>query len=244
MIKFQDLVPSVYTSASRDFQYMGWLINVVLNSVKHNVDGLYELPVVKNDQRLIELLATTLGFKVKRSYDQEQLAALVNALPIVLKYKGTLKAVEAAGNALIKAAGINDMFECDFNAGTKTLEVTLPPLVDATLLTDLIPYILPAGTTCRITRKSQKLNKYITEVTFGDTLHAKAYDELYDAKAGKITLAGMFDVGKSTPVFTNYLNKDNDAQSELNVGLLNNTVIPNVYDTKIETKYGSKTDES
>ena len=70
MIKFREQVPSVYTNASRDFQYLSWLIDVVLNSVKHNVDTIYDLPNVKHDAKLSELLAMTLGFKVKRNYDQ------------------------------------------------------------------------------------------------------------------------------------------------------------------------------
>ena len=88
MIKFKNLVPSVYPNASRDFQYLCWLIDIVLNSVKHTVDDLYDLPNSKADPKLTELLAMTLGFKVKRNYDQDQLRALVAALPRILKYKG------------------------------------------------------------------------------------------------------------------------------------------------------------
>ena len=79
MIKFANQVPSVYPSASRDFQYLGWLIDIVLNSVKHNVDDLYDLPNNQADIKLTELLALTLGFKVKRNYDQKQLSALTPA---------------------------------------------------------------------------------------------------------------------------------------------------------------------
>ena len=85
MINIFNQVPTVYTSMSRDFQYMCWLINIVLNSVKHNVDGLYELPNTKTDTRLAELLAMTLGFKIRRRYNQEQLAALVSIFPQLLQ---------------------------------------------------------------------------------------------------------------------------------------------------------------
>ena len=51
MIKFYEQVPAVYPSASRDFQYLCWLIDIVLNSVKHNVDDLYDLPNSKTSRR-------------------------------------------------------------------------------------------------------------------------------------------------------------------------------------------------
>ena len=54
MINLYNQVPTVYTSTSRDFQYLSWLYNIVLNSVKHNVDALYDLPKVQTDNKLIE----------------------------------------------------------------------------------------------------------------------------------------------------------------------------------------------
>lgn len=154
MINFYHQVPSVYNNASRDFQFLSWLINVVLNSVKHNVDDLYDLPNPKADPRLIELLAMTLGFKVKRNYNKEQLTTIVSILPSILRYKGTLTAVELAGKALIKASGAVGVFES--NLVDNCLEVQLPEnLVDTVLFTDLLPYILPAGISVKIITKTE-----------------------------------------------------------------------------------------
>ena len=155
MINFCNQVPSIYPSASRDFQYMSWLVNIVLNSVKHNVDDMYNLPDIGGDPKLTELLALTLGFKVKRNYDKKQLMALVSVLPHILKYKGTEKAIMTAANALIMASG--SLGEPDVEIIGTEVVVTLPnDLIDITLFLDLLDYILPAGMTCHIQRKNEK----------------------------------------------------------------------------------------
>jgi hypothetical protein len=153
MIKFRDQVPLIYTSASRDFQYLSWLINIVLNNVKHNIDDIYKLPTDITDSKLTELLALTLGFKVKRVYEQKQLRALVSILPSIMKNKGTEKAVKLAGEALVCAAQAEGEVSCKMVDGI--LEIQLPKeLIDIALFIDLLPYILPAGIPCHLVRKT------------------------------------------------------------------------------------------
>ena len=41
MIRIKDQIPSIYYDASRDFQVLGHLYEVVLNYVKTNADMLY-----------------------------------------------------------------------------------------------------------------------------------------------------------------------------------------------------------
>jgi hypothetical protein len=194
MINFYNQVPSVYTNASRDFQYLSWLINIVLNSVKHNVDDIYDVPNVGHDPKLSELLALTLGFKVKRNYDQKQLAALVAILPSILKYKGTVKAVKMAVEALVTASGALGDDYCKLNGAH--LDVWLPEdlSIDTTLFTDLLDYILPAGTTCRIIRKNITDRKLANiEVGYYDTLHYDVVGDLTWEKNNLSTgLSGLF----------------------------------------------------
>lgn len=216
MIKFCDQVPSIYLSASRDFQYLSWLINIVLNSVKHNVDGMYDLPNTQADPRLTELLALTLGFKVKRHYDQRQLAALVSIFPSLMRYKGTKTAITMAGEALITASGAAGDFS--YTIKDNLLEVILPKeLVDITLFIDLLPYILPAGMTCRIIRKTQTEKVIETTVKYSDDLEANWYADT--------DLAGLYTSNSSQPEFTNY-NDPTSNDPTLNAGLLDNTIIP------------------
>lgn len=236
LIKFQDQVPSIYPNASRDFQYLCWLINIVLNSVKHNVDDLYSLPNSNADQRLTELLAMTLGFKVKRNYDKDQLQALVAALPRILKYKGTKTAIDMAGNALIAASGALGSFSSEVKDGE--LEVILPKsLIDISLFTDLLPYILPAGMTCHIVRRNQVAKAYSTKLTSQSSMLAEWVPDLSwdDTKHTTTGLAHMFNTGYSFEPHANFVDNKGDRpvnseltynNRELNTGLLDNNVIP------------------
>ena len=218
MIKFREQVPSVYTDASRDFQYLTWLFDIVLNSVKHNVDSIYDLPNIKVGSRLTELLAMTLGFKVKRNYDQKQLAALVAVLPRVLKYKGTEIAIDTVCNALIGASGSTGNHSTSI--ANNELKITLPKgLIDVSLITDLIPYILPAGMTYRIERKDQIVRGFIDNYYQGGTVCAKWVPDIALDNTEMVTgLSAMFNPETDkNPVFANFTDQVNIAP---NIGLL------------------------
>jgi hypothetical protein len=234
MINFYNQVPSVYNSASRDFQYLSWLINVVLNSVKHNVDDLYDLPNTKADSRLTELLAMTLGFKVKRNYNQKQLEALISIIPSILKYKGSKEAVNLACLALIKASGAQGIFKVDLK--DNCVEIQLPEtLVDTILLRDLLPYILPAGLTTRIVTKTE-LDTDIDSIEVGYydvPMAAWRPDLTWDNETGHAAgLATMFMDSTVTPEGTfatpEFSNFKIDGNKVLNTGLLDNSLIPAV----------------
>lgn len=245
MINFYNQVPSIYNSTSRDFQYLSWLINVVLNSVKHNVDDLYDLPNTKADPRLTELLAMTLGFKVKRNYNQKQLEALVNVIPSILKYKGSKKAVELACHALIKASGaqgITDIEETD-----NCVSIQLPEtLVDTILLRDLLPYILPAGMTVRIvTRTDLDTGADDIEVGFYDIPYASwkpdlTWSSTKNNSEGPATMFNDSAIIDNKPVFSNFIGSD---IANLNAGILDNSVIPALLNPMTDLKTGQlKTD--
>lgn len=214
LINFYDQVPRVYPNSSRDFQYLSWLINIVLNSVKHNVDDLYDLPNAAHDAKLTELLAMTLGFKIRRNYDQKQLAALVSVIPGLLKHKGTAKAISMAADALITASGTVGNFECIVR--DNELEIVLPKeLVDTTLFMDLLPYIMPAGMTCKVLRKTQIQINRRTEIDY-------RYNSKYSWQRDK-NLATLFTVSDDNDLTFAYHKKDEET---LNAGLLDTTIIP------------------
>jgi hypothetical protein len=152
MISIKNQIPSIYYDASRDFQILGHLFEIVLNYSKTNADMLYMLPDgIKTDTRATELLAMTLGFKLRRNYDKDQLAALVSIFPRLLKIKGTIQAVRLAGNALIKASGVTGYFESTIEDNVLTIKIP-QELSDITLFMDLLPYILPFGIRVSIIR--------------------------------------------------------------------------------------------
>lgn len=238
MINFINQVPSVYPNASRDFQYLSWLFNIVLNNVKHNVDDLYNLPNIGSDPKLTELLAMTLGFKVKRNYDKKQLTALVAVLPSILKCKGTEKAIKMAAEALVMASG--SLGDTSTRVVGGQVEVVLPKdLADTTLFLDLLDYILPAGMTCRIIRKTEEKETVDSiKLRHDDTITWVISEDLdwtdYTTKA--TGLSGLYELENSGLDEYNTANiKNVFGGSVVNAGLLDNTVIPVLDNQYVQT---------
>lgn len=168
MIKLQELTPSVYYEQSRDFQFIGRLYDIVLNYVKTNADNLYTLPIGKNmDEKLLNLLAFTLGFQSKHHYNSKQLLAICSVLPLILKHKGSLNAILIAVNSILYAEGINQALDYEFKNNNLVLYLS-PDLSDLTLLKDIMIYILPAGIGCNMIKEIQSINKIETVLTTKD----------------------------------------------------------------------------
>lgn len=168
MIKLQELTPSVYYEQSRDFQFIGRLYDIVLNYVKTNADNLYTLPIGKNmDEKLLNLLAFTLGFQSKHHYNSKQLLAICSVLPLILKHKGSLNAILIAVNSILYAEGINQALDYEFKNNNLVLYLS-PDLSDLTLLKDIMIYILPAGIGCDMIKEIQSINKIKTILTTKD----------------------------------------------------------------------------
>lgn len=107
MLKTENFVPEVYYKYSRDFQFLGRLFDTVLNGPKSNADMLYGIPDYQYaSSSLIILLAKTLGFQPRHEYDNEQLTAVCSILPDLLRYKGTLKAIDLLCTTVLRAEGL------------------------------------------------------------------------------------------------------------------------------------------
>ena len=168
MIKLQELTPSVYYEQSRDFQFIGRLYDIVLNYIKTNADNLYTLPIGKNmDEKLLNLLAFTLGFQSKHHYNSKQLLAICSVLPLILKHKGSLNAILIAVNSILYAEGINQALDYEFKNNNLILYLS-PDLSDLTLLKDIMIYILPAGIGCDMIKEIKSVNKIETILTTKD----------------------------------------------------------------------------
>ena len=168
MIKLQDLTPSIYYEQSRDFQFIGRLYDIVLNYIKTNADNLYTLPIGKNmDEKLLNLLAFTLGFQSKHHYNSKQLLAICSVLPLILKNKGSLNAILIAVNSILYAEGISQALDYEFKNNNLVLYLS-QDLSDLTLLKDIMIYILPAGIGCDMIKEIQSVNKIETILTTKD----------------------------------------------------------------------------
>lgn len=173
MIRLQDLTPDVYYRQSRDFQFIGRLYDVILNSVRTNSANLYNLPIGKNmDERLLNLLALTLGFQSKHRYNSKHLAAICSVLPLILRQKGSIMAIITAVNALLSSEGIAESLDYVVNS-KKYITLYLPDqLSDVNLLQDLLTYILPAGIGCQMVKEINKKVSAETNLTTSDSVRA------------------------------------------------------------------------
>lgn len=154
MIKLQDMTPDVYYNQSRDFQFIGRLYDIVLNSVKTNADLIKECPLSMNtDEKLIDLMSLTLGFKSKHNYNVKQLTALCSAFCEIIKNKGSLYSIELATKTLFSAESVRQEFEYDLSEDNTEITIYVPEeLTDLNLFRDLLNYILPAGMRCTLIR--------------------------------------------------------------------------------------------
>ena len=161
MIRLQDNTPKTYYERSRDFQFIGRLYDVVLNSVKTNADIIANgIPYSDfSPEKFLELLSRTLGFKPKHNYTHNQLLAICNIFSTILKNKGNIKAVELVGEAILKTEGILGTIAClmKYDAYKQkdlpVLRIIIPEkLAEIALFYDLLEYIIPAGCACEVVR--------------------------------------------------------------------------------------------
>lgn len=151
MLKTKNLVPSVYYNQSRDFQFLGRTFDAVFNYLKMNIDLIEALPLSQNsDDTMIPLLAKTLGFNVRHTYDTQDLKSICSVFSDLVRNKGSKSAIENAGKTLMNTQNIGGYFKVDINTDTVdnpyTVNLYVPPdLKDTILLEDLFDYILPAG---------------------------------------------------------------------------------------------------
>ena len=201
MLKLETLTPSVYYNQSRDFQLLGRLYELIINYIKTNVDTIYNYPYSTNvDSRLIDLVALLLGFKSKHNYNINQLMALCGAFSEIIKNKGNITSLQLAGQTLLKAEGIADEFgvTIDESSGSPVLLVFIPQnLSDINLFQDLLPYILPAGISCKIVRQLQGNASAKTEIKYSDNV--KCYQFIEDVDTSYIPRPTQEYLDAATP---------------------------------------------
>lgn len=175
MIKLQKYTPEIYYKESRDFQFIGRLFDLVLNAVKTEADLLYHLPLsTDSDEKLLELLAMTLGFKPKHQYNAKQLKAVCSVFAEILRNKGSIKALKIACESLFNAMDISQALDYTFTEGKDNTELNLyipPEFEDITILNDLLSYVLPAGMSCNIIKELRLKTVTNTDIGLTDTVN-------------------------------------------------------------------------
>ena len=184
MIKLQDYTPDIYYKESRDFQFIGRLFDIVLNSVKTEADTIYNIPISDNsDDKLIDLIAMTLGFQAKHHYSGKQIRAICKVFPEILRKKGSIEAVLITCNAIFAAEGLEQTTQYDFTGDKiKTLNLYIPQeFKDIILLNDILTYILPAGMSCNIIRELRLVKETKTVLDFNSIFSLYSEGDADDA---------------------------------------------------------------
>lgn len=150
MINFENKVPSYYIEESRDFQLFSRLYNLILGGIKFDVDSILNLyDPNKCNNRVLELLCIKLGFFPKRTYNNDELRGIIKIFPLMMKYKGSLKAFKIALKLSLNLNKLYNPMEIlvDNESGIINVFIfTVNELdIDFKLFYDLMDYIKPAG---------------------------------------------------------------------------------------------------
>lgn len=104
MIRYQELVNDWYPEKSRDFQVLGRMFDYVLNGTKYNIDSMQNLTDTRRvKDTVLPLLGDKFGIYDKEAYSNRQ---MLEALPIAIKYKGSLKSINILLNAFLDSMDI------------------------------------------------------------------------------------------------------------------------------------------
>ena len=107
MIRLQDKTPEVYCSESRDFQLFCRLYDCVVNGIKFDIDTIPDiLDAMTCRSSMLQLLQTKVGFFTNKQLTDDALRYVLTAFPMMVKNKGSLKAVQQAVNVFFKVNGI------------------------------------------------------------------------------------------------------------------------------------------
>lgn len=145
-MKIQNMVPEVYYKDSRDFSYIGRILEVLINYLKTNTDLVNSnLNTIDSDD-LLNSLAYTLGFQPKHKYINKDLINICSNFSTLIRNKGNLNTILECIKILLNSQHIKGVSMVIPNPNTQELLIGIPyETKDRVLLEDLFDYLLPAG---------------------------------------------------------------------------------------------------
>ena len=177
MIKVQNLVPEVYYNESRDFQLLGRIFQVLFNYTYNNAQILSKnVNSIENNNFLLDLLCTSLGFKIKEEYDVKQLNAISSIFIEILKNKGNINSIRLLVNLLLNILGIKEeiteeQIKYDDDG---ILNIFIPSdVLDLDLFYDVLEYTIPAGTIYNVRQSMIIEGDVKTIYKHNDTIESK-----------------------------------------------------------------------
>lgn len=157
MFRVQRNVPEVYVNESRDFQLLSRLYDCWQGSVNYNVLSMVNAlePTTALD-RVLELLATRVGFFPRVHLDANILRYIIASFPHILKNKGTSTGIREAVYAIMKAevdpkATEEVVIRID-NHDRNVIIATQNDIYNKIALREVMRYVLPFGYTYSLVR--------------------------------------------------------------------------------------------
>ena len=157
MFRVQRNVPEVYVNESRDFQLLSRLYDCWQGSVNYNVLSMVNSlePTTALD-RVLELLATRVGFFPRVHLDANILRYIIASFPYILKNKGTSIGIREAVYAIMKAevdpkATEEVVIRIDNDDRNVTI-ATQNDIYNKIALREVMRYVLPFGYTYSLVR--------------------------------------------------------------------------------------------
>lgn len=155
MIRLQDNVPTPYINESRDFQLFLRLYDCLINGVKFDIDTMiYLFDPFKVNNRMLELLASKVGFFPKTHLNDMMMRYIIAAFPYLMKYKGSKKGIEGAIATILKADNIYAKYTVSIYNNSVTgsmigddhvIQILIDTPYDKVALQELLNYICPLG---------------------------------------------------------------------------------------------------
>jgi len=159
LLRIQNRTPPIYCEESRDFQLLCRLYDTIVNGMLFDIETITDLINTRNIRSsFLQLLQTKLGFFTLHNFDENTLRYVLSGFPIMVKNKGSRKAIEYAVNTFLKINNILSPVTVTFQKTPLLLQngYTVPDhtivigisasLQDAVILEEIFRYILPAGT--------------------------------------------------------------------------------------------------
>lgn len=162
-LRCEELTPETYSENSRDFQLLCRLNDFAINGTKLSIDLIPTINDTKNiNTSLIPLLQTKLGFFTSKNIDNDKIRYYLMAFRDIIRYKGSIKAIKMSMATFLKAAQVKSEYSVQyFESGGEvrpgiiinahTIAIGLETsLTDVNLLTELLSYVVPAGSSVTI----------------------------------------------------------------------------------------------
>lgn len=160
MFRLQDNVPNNYIDNSRDFQLFIRILDCLQNATKFDIDTMiYLFDPMRVNSKILDLLCSKVGFYPKRDIDVNTLRYIIAAFPYLIKYKGSIKGVEAAVATILNASNtyirhsisirnteiIKDAKNNEQRVPVYSIEISIMGAYDKIALNELLDYIVPIG---------------------------------------------------------------------------------------------------